>query len=111
MEKKIANIFADLPDADPEEVFETLLECNGLRIERITSAGQTTEPDQWYDQGWDEWVLLVSGSAALLFADEEQPRELRPGDYLFIPAGCRHRVIRTDSREKTVWLAVHLTAT
>jgi cupin 2 domain-containing protein len=33
---------------------------------------------------------------------------LKPGDYMMIPAGCRHRVEQSDASQKTVWLAVHI---
>ncbi|MBK8176419.1 MAG: cupin domain-containing protein [Rhodospirillales bacterium] len=80
---------------------------DGVRIERIVSTGQTTPEGDWYDQDWDEWVLLVSGGAALLLEDEAAPRRLQPGDWLLIPAGRRHRVTWTDPLHPTVWLCVH----
>jgi len=52
-------------------------------------------------------VLLVAGSAGLLFEDEAEPRILRPGDYLVIAPHRRHRVAWTDVEHPTVWLAVH----
>jgi cupin 2 domain-containing protein len=53
-------------------------------------------------------VLVVSGSAAVQFEDEAEPRRLGVGDYLLIAAGRRHRVTGTDSERPTVWLAIHL---
>ncbi len=102
------NIFANLPKAMPDEVMETLAEVGSVRIERIVSNGQATPEGEWYDQGWDEWVLLLAGSAGLLIENEGAERTLRAGDYLMIPAHCRHRVAWTDPREKTIWLAVHI---
>ncbi len=104
----IMNIFANLPSALPDEVVEALAEAGNVRIERIVSNGQATAEGGWYDQERDEWVLLLSGSAGLLLEGEEGPRLLGPGDYLMIPAHCRHRVAWTDPRERTVWLAVHM---
>ena len=104
----INNILADLPDS-PEEIFETLLEKPGIKIERITSSGQATPYGEWYDQAGDEWVVLLSGSAMLLIEGETLPRRLSAGDYLLLPAGCRHRVEWTDPEVKSVWLAVHFT--
>ncbi|MBI2355381.1 MAG: cupin domain-containing protein [Deltaproteobacteria bacterium] len=104
----VANIFADLPPALPDEVFETLAEAGDVRIERIVSNGQATPEGEWYDQGRAEWVLLLAGSAGLLIEGEEEPRPLKPGDYLMLPARCRHRVAWTDPLERTVWLAVHI---
>jgi len=102
------NIFADIPAQLMEERFETIVERSGARIERIISYGQSTPEGEWYDQVQDEWVLLISGSAELLIEGEIEPRQLGPGDYLLLPARCRHRVVRTDRDEKTIWLAIHL---
>lgn len=102
------NLFADLPARSlPEEAFHLLLERRGLRIARIVSTGQASPPGFWYDQAEEEWVVLLSGTAALRFADEAAPRQLRPGDWLYIPAHRRHRVEATDARVPTVWLAVY----
>ncbi len=51
--------------------------------------------------------MLLSGAARLRFADEDEPRHLGPGDWVDIPAHCRHRVEWTDPDQPTVWLAVH----
>lgn len=102
------NIGAKLSDANSAEVFETLLIRPGVRIERIISHGNRTPFGEWYDQSWDEWVLLIAGSADLQLEEESEVRQLHPGDYLLLPAGCRHRVARTDPNQETVWLALHI---
>lgn len=102
------NLFSNIPVSRlQEELFQTLAESGGVRIERIISDGQATPPGEWYDQTWDEWVLLVSGEAELRFDDGSEPVVLKAGDHVMIPAGCRHRVERTDAGGKTVWLAIH----
>jgi cupin 2 domain-containing protein len=101
------NLLARLPPAAAEEVFQELLQGGTFRMERIVSTGQRTPEGQWYDQEAAEWVLLVSGSATLRFEDQAEPCELRPGDWVDIPAHRRHRVERTDEHGPTVWLAVH----
>jgi len=103
-----ANIFANLPAVTAGEVFETLAEAGNVRIERIVSNGEATPEGEWYDQGWDEWVLLLAGSAGVLLEGEGETRSLKPGDYLMIPARCRHRVAWTAPEQSTVWLAVHI---
>lgn len=105
---RIQNLFHPVPDARTGEVIETLLEDDSLRIERIVSEGQATPPGQWFDQETDEWVVLLQGSAGLLFEGEPEIAVMRPGDYVFIPAHRRHRVEWTDSTQKTVWLAAHI---
>lgn len=100
------NIYADLPDCSTAEQFEGLLTGKGYRIERIVSAGQTTPPEQWYDQSEDEWVLLIQGSATLQFEDAEH--DMQSGDHIFIPAHCRHQVSRTSSEPPCIWLAIHI---
>jgi cupin 2 domain-containing protein len=91
----------------PDEVVELLLEREGLRIERIVSTGQATPEGQWYDQETDEWVLVVAGAARLRIEGEATDRELGEGDWILLPAHCRHRVAWTRAEPPTVWLAVH----
>jgi cupin 2 domain-containing protein len=106
---EIANLFADLPDGAGAEVTTRLAEGGAFRLERIVSTGQATPEGQWYDQPDDEWVVLLSGEAGLLFAGEDAPRPLKPGDFLLIPAHRRHRVEWTAAGAETVWLALHFT--
>lgn len=91
------------------ELFETLARSGAARFERIVSPpGTTSPPGWWYDQGWDEFVMLVSGSAEVRLETEDENRRLLPGDRLFLPARVRHRVERTHATDHTVWLAVHV---
>ena len=102
------HLFAGLPrERLAEEIFETLAEADGLRIERIVSTGQTSPEGEWYDQRQDEWVALLRGAARLLIEGEAEERTLGPGDWLMLPAHCRHRVTWTSDGEPTLWLAVH----
>lgn len=106
------NLFAGLPDGPlADERFDTLLTRPGLRIERIVSTGQASPPGFWYEQDDAEWVVLLTGEAALRFADEDMPRVLLPGDWLYIAPRRRHRVERTSAEPATVWLAVHFADT
>jgi cupin 2 domain-containing protein len=103
------NLFADISAASTgdEEEFTALLARPGLKIERIVSRGQASPPGFWYDQQENEWVIVLKGSARLRFGGEPGERTLYAGDYVFIPAGKRHRVEWTSPTEQTVWLAVH----
>jgi cupin 2 domain-containing protein len=101
------NLLASVPERLDAEQIVTLLARDNLRIERIVSTGQASPPGFWYDQGWAEWVLVLAGSAGLLFEGEAEPRILRPGDYVHIPTHRRHRVAWIDAERPTVWLAVH----
>jgi cupin 2 domain-containing protein len=109
-EIQIKNIFEDILDSFSEEVFETLLDNDNLKIERIISAGQSTPAGEWYDQEKDEWVIILTGSAGLSFKGDREIRVMKPGDHLFIPAHTIHRVEWTASHEKTIWLAIHFPA-
>lgn len=102
----LSNLFADLTTPAAQERFDDLLTRPGLRIERIVSTGQSSPPDFWYDQDEGEWVIVLRGSAGLQLEGETTERVLKPGDFLEIPAHCRHRVEWTSSEEPTVWLAV-----
>lgn len=72
------------------------------------SNGQATPEGEWYDQAGDEWVIVLRGRAGVLIEGEAAPRERGPGEYLFLPAHCRHRVAWTSTDEPTVWLAIHV---
>lgn len=99
-----ANLFDKILSSDAEETVTTLARGQQLRIERIVSRGHTSPPGFWYDQDEAEYVLLVAGSAVLEF--EGSQRALKPGDWIDIPAGVRHRVAWTDPATDTIWLAV-----
>lgn len=98
-------LFAALPAAGNEEVFEPLLQSDAACIERIVSRGQASPPGFWYDQPDDEWVMLAAGHAELLF-DDGARLAMRAGDWVTIPARRRHRVESTSA--DAVWLAVHV---
>lgn len=104
------NIFTDFPDqalSREAETFEALLTQAGVRIERIISTGQSSPPGFWYCQPQNEWVIVLQGSACLQLEGETEERVLRVGDFVNIPAFCKHRVEWTDFNETTIWLAVH----
>ena len=101
------NLFADMPSAISAEQVDVLLFAPTTKIERIVSHGQTSPEGFWYDQDDNEWVMVVAGAAAVHSESETQPRSLKAGDPLNIPAHTRHRVTWTDPSQPTIWLAVH----
>lgn len=103
----IRNLLTGIPARTGSELSETLFETKTFSLERIVSTGQATAPGQWYDQDRDEWVLLVSGEARLLFDDDKEALRLLPGDHVLIAAHRRHRVEWTAPGSDTVWLALH----
>jgi cupin 2 domain-containing protein len=101
---KPESLFAEAAPEAAEEVFTTLFEKPGLKIERIASHGHASPAGFWYDQEQEEWVLLVRGEAVLQF--EGRPDlHLKAGDHLRIPAHLRHRVASVSA--DALWLAVH----
>ncbi|MED5510575.1 MAG: cupin domain-containing protein [Pseudomonadota bacterium] len=99
------NIFSDLPASLDQEVFEDILKRENITIERIISQGHSAPETGWFDQDENEWVIVLRGSASLLFEGEDEI-ELSAGDYLMIPAHQRHRVLKTDPEQPTIWLAI-----
>jgi cupin 2 domain-containing protein len=105
---KTGNLRRDLPlQLLAEEAFTTLVDRPGLRIDRIVSTGQTTPEGQWHDQETDEWVLLMEGAERLRVEGESEDRAFTEGDWILLPAHCRHCVTWTRAQSPTVWLAVH----
>ncbi|WP_231740040.1 cupin domain-containing protein [Thalassoglobus polymorphus] len=60
------NLFQNVSEALPDEVIETLLETETVRIERIVSDGHASPPGFWYDQPEHEvgrdplWIRSVT---------------------------------------------------
>ncbi|NOT11485.1 MAG: cupin domain-containing protein [Methylococcaceae bacterium] len=108
MKSALNNLLAAIPDYLPEELFELIHQNKHVRIERIVSKGHSTPDGQWFDQGWDEWVLLLQGQAQLTYHQVDKPFLLKSGDYLLIPAHTLHRVEWTPPDKTTIWLAIHL---
>ena len=98
------NLLADLPNRLPKELVQTLVRAPDVRIERIISHGHASPEGFWYDQGQNEWVVVLKGAARLRF--EDGVVEMKPGDCINIPAFKKHRVEWTTPDEPTIWLGV-----
>jgi mannose-6-phosphate isomerase-like protein (cupin superfamily) len=57
-----------------------------------------------YLQDRDEWVAVLHGAATLEVGGEAVT--LAPGDWVLLPAGVPHRVVRVEPG--TSWLAFHI---
>lgn len=106
MRPDFGNIFDNIPENLPEELFTVLAGSKACSIERIVSRGHSGPAEDWYDQEFSEWVMVLKGSAELLFEEQNETVSMKPGDYVDIPAHCKHRVVRTDPECETVWIAV-----
>lgn len=98
------NIFDQVSDHLSEELIETICINKNVKIERIVSDGHASEEGFWYEQQEHEFVLLIQGEAELEF--EDKTVRLKPGDYLTIDAGQKHRVKWTAPDMKSIWLVV-----
>jgi cupin 2 domain-containing protein len=99
-----SNIFANVPELIPIELFETIIQTQNIKIERIVSKGQQSEQNFWYDQDQSEWVLVIKGEARIQF--EDRLVTLQAGDYIHIAPHQKHRVDWTDPEKETIWLAI-----
>jgi len=100
------NIFDVIPDNLEAEIFEQLVDSKKVKIERIVSKGHKSPEFGWYDQGDNEWVIVLKGEATLSFEDKTSAH-LREGDFINIPAHTKHKVDWTTPERETIWLAVH----
>jgi quercetin dioxygenase-like cupin family protein len=89
------------PAPESGEHFAVIATMGGLTIEEITSSADPDTARQVQDH--DEWVVLLTGRAELQI--DGSTRELHAGDWLLLPAGTPHRVLRTEPGSR--WLAVH----
>ena len=90
-----------------EEIIEQLFNGNNFFVERIISNGQTSPDNFWYDQENNEWVIVIQGTAKIEFKNPDEILDLKPGDFVLIPAHKKHRVKETSKEQETIWLAVH----
>jgi len=101
----IKNIY-NIDNADKsEEVIKEILSTDNFRIEKISSFGQATPNGEWYDQANDEWVVLLKGSAIILFQTKNESVNLNEGDYLIIKKHLKHRVEYVSN--DALWLCIH----
>ncbi len=84
------------------ELFYDILKSGNVLVERIVSSSDIRHDD--YCQRQDEWVIVLKGSACMTIGERECI--MREGDYVFIAAGVRHRVLSVENG--TLWLAVHI---
>ena len=103
----IKNIFSDIQKHAPDEILENILQTDQFKIERIISRGHSTADGEWYDQDKNEWVMVLKGSAELLFEGDDKAVIMKTGDYINIPAHRKHRVEWTEPEEETIWLAIY----
>ena len=104
---KTGSVLDDVPTKLDAEQFTDLVREGVVRIRRIVSTGHTTS---WLDPDDEEWVIVLKGAAVLRFEEGDRKLTMRPGDWCYIPTGCRHRVEETSDKEATVWIAVHFKA-
>ena len=104
---EVGNVFSDIPEHLPDELFEEILQTESFTLERIVSRGHSTPPGQWYDQEKNEWVMVLKGRAGLSFEGEDEIVVMERGEYIHIPAHQKHRVEWTDPEGETLWLALH----
>lgn len=96
-----------VPGQDKEQIDKLVDDRPRMRVERIVSTGQSSPPGFWYNQPEDEFVVLLTGAARLRFELGDITYELKPGDWVEIPAHTRHRVEWTQHHPPTVWLAMY----
>jgi cupin 2 domain-containing protein len=99
-----------LPDRNGSAVEEVtdLLKNPAFRLEHLVSHGQASPVGFWYDQPQEEWVVLLRGTASLVFVEGDSvvgTLDLVAGDSLTIPAHQRHRVETVS--DDAVWIALH----
>ena len=90
-----------------EEREQLLCAGPGWRLLRIESCDASSPRGYWYDQGENEWLTVIRGSASLQFKVPDETVDLSVGDQILIPAHRCHRVERTDPSPGTVWLALY----
>ncbi len=111
-EDQLPNLFQGIGERLLEEQIDLLAKGQyPIRIERIVSKGHASPKGFWYDQDDNEWVTLLSGAAIMKMKDPLTGRlreiRMKPGDWLLLPSGTRHRIEWTTPEENSVWLTIY----
>lgn len=100
------NFLDGVPGSSDTEFLTDFLSTTDVLIERIVSFGQSSPEGFWYDNERGELVFVLDGEGDVEF-DDGRTYKLSKGQYLNIPAHAKHRVSRTASGRKTVWLCIY----
>ena len=103
---QLSNIFESIPDKFDDELIDLIIQHGDVKIERIVSRGHTSPKSGWYQQDYNEWVIVLKGGAIITLENGEE-LSLEAGSHLNIPAGTKHKVTWTKSNTDTIWLAVN----
>jgi cupin 2 domain-containing protein len=85
------------------EIADHVARIGGVIIEEIRSGAMDSPIDYCADV--DEWVVIVAGAATLVVDGETL--QLEPGDWVLLPAGTPHTLMRTELG--TQWITVTAT--
>ena len=104
--ESVKNIFDDLPQHLPKEACPDAHPCRRRahradHLARPRIARQTSGTTSRSTNG----SIVLKGAARLQF--EDGMVEMKPGDFINIPAFKKHRVEWTTPDEPTIWLGVH----
>ena len=100
------NLFVLPAEKTATELFIPLFKSEKIIIEKIVSWGHKSPEGFWYDQEKDEWVTVLQGQARLSYTNG-RVINIGAGDFIFIPAGEKHRVDWTSEDPPCIWLAIH----
>ena len=101
----IFSFLEEIPVNSKDEIFQTIVKNDNIKIERIISYSQTAPSDFWYDQEEDEFVYIIQGDAKIKYVDGTV-NNLNTNDSLYIKAHQKHQVIYTSN--PAIWLAVFI---
>lgn len=103
--RAMQNLFNTSNLETDSEQFNSLIDNNSVKLERIVSFGIATPKGEWYDQDQTEWVALIQGRATIKYKDNTQI-ELQAGDTLLLKPHVKHRV--EEVSKDAIWLALFL---
>ncbi|MDR1614086.1 MAG: cupin domain-containing protein [Campylobacteraceae bacterium] len=92
----------DKPAPKCGEIHDILCKLDNVEIAHIISSSML--PDMEYCQNMDEFVMILEGEA--LMKIENQEIRLKKGEYIFIKAFVKHRIL--NCKNGTHWLAVYI---
>ncbi|MAF24431.1 mannose-6-phosphate isomerase [bacterium] len=83
--------------------FENLLEESFTKVKKITILPNERPSYQYHDKRSEIWSIVKGSGIATL---NENIIEVKAGDVIEVPLGCRHRIENTSDHEELIFIEV-----
>ena len=99
----MGDIMSNYKEKRPWGEFENLLEESFTKVKKITILPNERPSYQYHDKRSEIWSIVKGSGIATL---NENIIEVKAGDVIEVPLGCRHRIENTSDHEELIFIEV-----